>query len=145
MFERISRFITPDRSSPLWLRLMPYFTLVVAGLAAFVLAGAGWEYTNRSEFCGTACHTMPPEYISYLQSPHANVNCVECHIGRATIATQFTRKAQDVTHIIRFVGADYETPIYSKKLRPASEVCERCHNPTKFSGDSLREVVDAQA
>ena len=140
MFERISRFITPDRSSPLWLRLMPYFTLVVAGLAAFVLAGAGWEYTNRSEFCGTACHTMPPEYISYLQSPHANVNCVECHIGRATIATQFTRKAQDVTHIIRFVGADYETPIYSKKLRPASEVCERCHNPTKFSGDSLREV-----
>ncbi len=140
MFDRINRFITPSRESSIWVRLMPFATLVFAGLVVFVLAGAGWEYTNRSVFCGTACHTMPPQYISYLQSPHANVNCVECHIGRATIATQFTRKAQDVSHIIRFVGADYEVPIYSKKLRPASQVCERCHNPEKFSGNSLTEI-----
>ena len=86
MFRRINRFITPDRGSSIWIRLMPYATLAFAGLVAFILAGAGWEYTNRSEFCGTACHTMPPEYASYLESPHANVNCVECHIGRATIA-----------------------------------------------------------
>ena len=140
MLERLNRFITPERSSSLWRRLMPYATLVFAGVVAFVLAGAGWEYTNRSVFCGTACHTMPPEYQSYLASPHANVNCVECHIGRATIATQFTRKAQDVTHIVKFVGADYEVPIYAKKLRPAGEVCERCHSPEKFSDNSLATI-----
>ena len=83
---------------------------------------------------------MPPEYLTYLDSPHANVKCVECHIGRATIATQFFRKAQDISHVVQFVGADYEVPIYSKKLRPASQVCEKCHNPDKFSANSL-EVI----
>ena len=39
---------------------------------------------------------MPPEYLSYLASPHANVKCVECHIGRATLAPQFFRQAQEV-------------------------------------------------
>lgn len=140
MLKRLGDFITPDRSASIWKRLLPYMTLVFAAAVAFIVAGAGWEYTNSSEFCGTACHTMPPEYISYLRSPHANVKCVECHIGRATIATQFTRKAQDITHVIRFVGADYEVPIYSKKLRPASQVCERCHNPQKFSANSQREI-----
>ena len=141
MFRRLGKFFTPDRSSPWWVRVMPYATLAFAALVVFATAGAGWEYTNSSEFCGTACHTMPPEYISYLQSPHANVKCVECHIGRATIATQFTRKAQDISHVIRFVGADYETPIYSKKLRPASQVCERCHTPDKFSPNSLEAIT----
>lgn len=145
MLERFNRFITPERTASLGKRLMPYGVLVFAGLLTFAVAGAGWEYTNRSEFCGTACHTMPPEYLSYLASPHANVKCVECHIGRATIAEQFTRKAQDITHVIRFVGADYEVPIYSKKLRPASQVCERCHNPEKFSPNSLTTLTTFDA
>jgi nitrate/TMAO reductase-like tetraheme cytochrome c subunit len=145
MFDRIGRFFSPGQSSPWWLRIMPYAALAFAALLIFGLAGAGWEYTNSSEFCGTACHTMPPEYVSYLNSPHANVKCVECHIGRETIATQFGRKAQDISHIIRFVGADYETPIYTKKLRPASQVCEKCHNPAKFSPNSLEDVTHFSA
>lgn len=145
MLDRLDRLITPERTASWGKRLLPYIILVSAGLVAFIVAGAGWEYTNRSEFCGTACHTMPPEYLSYLVSPHANVKCVECHIGRATIAEQFTRKAQDITHVIRFIGADYEVPIYSKKLRPASQVCERCHNPEKFSPNSLTTLTTYDA
>jgi nitrate/TMAO reductase-like tetraheme cytochrome c subunit len=113
--------------------------LIAFGFLMFIAIGAGWEYTNSSAFCGTTCHTMPPEYVAYQQSPHARVNCVECHIGRGLIATQFTRKASDLSHVIKFVGADYEAPIYIKHLRPASQICERCHNPSKFSDDSLRE------
>jgi hypothetical protein len=147
MFKAIGRFFSPDRSAPLWIRIMPYATLVFAGVVVFLVAGAGWEYTNSSQFCGTTCHTMPPQYISYLHSPHSNVKCVECHIGRATIATQFTRKARDITHVIKFIGADYETPIYVKSLRPASEVCEKCHSPEKFSDNKVREFrsYDAEA
>jgi nitrate/TMAO reductase-like tetraheme cytochrome c subunit len=139
MFKRLSEFITPERSDPWWNRLAPYAILIFAGLVTFVLMGAGWEYTNSSEFCGTACHTMPPEYEAYLLSPHARVDCVECHIGRGYIATQFTRKAQDISHVVRYIGVvDYDVPIYAKHLRPASEVCELCHLPEKFSDDSLR-------
>ena len=99
--ERISHFLTPARPAPRWTRLLPYATMLALGLLVFALVGAGWEYTNSSEFCGTQCHTMPPEYASYLVSPHARVNCVECHIGRGLIATQFTRKASDISHIKR--------------------------------------------
>ncbi len=139
LIARFNRFITPDRSSPWWVRLAPYGILILAGLIMFVLAGAGWEYTNSSEFCGTACHTMPPEYAAYQRSPHAEVKCVECHIGRAYIATQFARKAQDITHVVRLIGADYEVPIYATKMRPASQICERCHNPLKVSETTLHE------
>jgi len=139
MLERLASFITPDRSAPLWVRLLPYASMVGLGILLFALTGAGWEYTNSSEFCGTTCHTMPPEYASYQISPHARVNCVECHIGRGFLATQFTRKAGDLSHVFRYVGADYEVPIYVKNLRPAAQICERCHNPEKFSDDSLRE------
>lgn len=139
MFDRINRFITPERSAPLWLRLMPYAAVVLGGLFLFGVAGAGWEYTNSSSFCGTVCHTMPPQYESHMVSAHSRVNCVDCHIGRDYIATQFARKAQDISHVIEFIGAEYDVPIYSKKLRPASQVCERCHSPDKFSDDSLRE------
>ena len=81
MLERLGRFITPERNASLWTRLAPYAILIFAGVMAFIVAGAGWEYTNSSEFCGTACHIHPPEYTSYLASPHANVKCVEypCH------------------------------------------------------------------
>lgn len=140
MPNRFVRFFWPGSDSPILRRLLPYGTLAAAALVAFLIGGAGWEYTNSSQFCGTSCHTMPPEYASYLASPHANVKCVECHIGRATIATQFFRKAQDISHVVQFVGASYEVPIYSKKLRPASQVCERCHTPTKFSPNSFETI-----
>jgi nitrate/TMAO reductase-like tetraheme cytochrome c subunit len=99
-----------------------------------------WDYTNSPEFCGTACHTMPPEYTSYLTSPHARIDCVECHIGRGFIATRVTRKAGDLRHVVLMATQRYEFPIRATDLRPARETCERCHFPEKFSDDSLREI-----
>ncbi|MDM8519694.1 NapC/NirT family cytochrome c [Anaerolineales bacterium HSG6] len=135
----INRVITPRRTRPLWIRLLPYAFLIAVGLLIFALTGATWEYTNSSQFCGTQCHTMPPEYAAYQFSPHARVNCVECHIGRAFIATQFTRKAGDLSHVISYLGAEYEVPLHIKHLRPANQICERCHNPEKFSDNSLKK------
>jgi nitrate/TMAO reductase-like tetraheme cytochrome c subunit len=99
-----------------------------------------WDYTNSPVFCGTACHTMPPEYTSYLTSPHARVDCVECHIGRDFIATRISRKAGDVRHIFATLFVTYEFPIRAHNMRPARDTCERCHFPEKFADDSLREL-----
>ncbi len=133
-------FFLPPEGSPLWVGLLPFAVLGV--LTLFVLVGSlyAWDYTNSPEFCGTACHTMPPEFTSYLTSPHARIDCVECHIGRGFVATRITRKAGDIGHIVSLVLEDYEFPIHAKSLRPARETCERCHSPEKFSDDSLREI-----
>jgi nitrate/TMAO reductase-like tetraheme cytochrome c subunit/mono/diheme cytochrome c family protein len=137
---RLKRFFFPPSEAPIRVRILPY--AVLGFLSFFVLVGGvyAWDYTNSPEFCGTACHTMPPEYNAYLTSPHARVDCVECHIGRGFIATRITRKAGDVKHIIATTFKTYEFPIRADDLRPARETCERCHFPEKFSDDTLREI-----
>ncbi len=140
ILQRLGRFFFPPEGTPTWLRVLPYALLGV--LTVLLLTGAiyGWDYTNSSEFCGTACHSMPPEYTAYLVSPHARVQCVECHIGRGFFATRFTRKAGDVKHVIDTISQNYEYPIVAADLRPARETCERCHSPEKFSDDTFKQI-----
>ena len=132
-------FFPPPGSRPI-VRFLPYIIMGVLSFSALVAGAYVWEYTNSPAFCGTTCHTMPPEYTSYLVSPHARVDCVECHIGRGFIATRITRKAGDIKHIVSLAFKQYEFPIHADALRPARDTCEQCHFPEKFSDDSLIEI-----
>lgn len=115
------------------------FALVGVGLAAILLAiPPAWEYSNSPTFCGKTCHTMPPEYSTYLVSPHARILCVDCHIGRDLILVQLFRKAGHMRLLVDTVLENYEYPIRTSEMRPARETCEMCHSPEKFSDDSLR-------
>ncbi len=136
----LHNFFFPPEGSPMWLRVLPYAVLGVLTLLLLTASAYAWDYTNSPEFCGTACHTMPPEFTSYLTSPHARIDCVECHIGRGFIATRITRKAGDARHIFATLFKTYEFPIQAEQLRPARETCERCHFPEKFSSDTLKEI-----
>lgn len=133
-------FFLPPADAPLRVRLLPFAALGALTAVAAIGGLYAWDYTNSPEFCGTVCHTMPPEFTSYLTSPHARIDCVECHIGRGFIATRVTRKASDIRHVISLAFRNYEFPIRADDLRPARETCERCHFPEKFSDDSLREI-----
>ncbi len=64
---------------------------------------------------------MPPEYTSYLVSPHARVDCVDCQIGEGFITERITRKAGDLKHITASLFKMYEYPIEIKQLRPAGK------------------------
>lgn len=140
IIDVLKKFFFPPADSSRWTRVLPFIVLGVLTGVVLIAGNKGWEYTNSSEFCGTACHTMPPEYAAYLSSPHARVNCVECHIGRTGFAAQFTRKAADLRHVFFNVTGAFEYPIRARHTRPAREICETCHSPEKFSDDSLREI-----
>ncbi|MBE7470327.1 MAG: hypothetical protein DPW09_12935 [Anaerolineae bacterium] len=120
--------------------LVAVLTVIVLFLLAVTVSATTWEYTNSPEFCGTVCHTMPPEYTAYQISPHARVDCVDCHLGRDSILLTVPRKAREVTHVINALTQAYEPPIYVKNLRPARDTCERCHNPDKFSSDTFVQI-----
>jgi len=111
----------------------------------FLGISAAWDYTNSATFCGTQCHTMPPHYESYERSPHARVQCTECHIGRTFIGVAFTRKAVDAQFVWAYLTGNYEYPIHAKGLQPARESCEKCHWPEKFSWDTARTVPEYSA
>jgi nitrate/TMAO reductase-like tetraheme cytochrome c subunit len=136
--ERLARFFFPAPDSPRWMFILPY--AVLGALTLMVVTGGvyGWEYTNSPSFCGTACHTMPPQNTAYKLSPHANVTCEECHIGRASFGNQLMRKSQGLKETYYQVFNLYEYPIRAKALRPARDTCEKCHQPETFSDDSLR-------
>jgi hypothetical protein len=143
--EWIKRFFVPKPGSSRWMYILPYLVLIIIFIVLLTGGAYGWAYTNSSPFCGTSCHTMPPEYAAYQASPHAHIACVECHIGREFIGNQIFRKAGDVRHSIAMTFTTYEYPIMTNNMRPARESCETCHTPEKFSDDSLRTVSHFQA
>ena len=119
--------------------------LLGGGLLFVLLAFVGYNaflFTESVTFCGRVCHTvMQPEYTAYLNSPHARVRCVECHVGSGAkwyVKSKFTGLYQ----VYAVIFHTYETPIPVpiKSLRPARETCEECHWPQKFYGAQLLQI-----
>ena len=98
-----------------------------------------YHITESIEFCGTLCHqVMEPEHVAYLNSPHANVACVECHVGSG--ASWYVKSKLSGLHQVYAVLTNsfprpIGTPLHD--LRPARETCEKCHWPQKFYARSL--------
>ena len=116
--------------------------IFVAGALVFLLASAigsyqTYEYTDSVQFCGTACHVpMKPEYTTYLQSPHARVACVQCHVGPGA-GWYLRSKINGVHQLFDVVRDSVPRPIGTPldNMRPARETCEQCHWPQRFIGN----------
>ena len=98
-----------------------------------------YHMTESVEFCGTLCHqVMEPEHTAYQNSPHANVPCVECHVGSG--ASWYVKsKISGLHQVYAVLTNTYPTPIETPlhDLRPARETCEKCHWPKKFYARTL--------
>jgi nitrate/TMAO reductase-like tetraheme cytochrome c subunit len=114
------------------------------GLTTFVnvvigsqLMASAVSYMDSDQFCGKTCHTvMQPEFTAYSNSSHARVSCTDCHIGQG--APWFVKaKISGTRQLFAVAFHTYSTPISSPvyALRPARDVCQRCHWPQRFTGD----------
>ena len=95
------------------------------------------DYMEQVQFCGQTCHTpMQPEYTAYLRSNHAKVACTECHVGQGAQAF-LKSKISGMRQLAGVMTGIYDRPIPSpvRELRPASQICERCHWPYRLAGD----------
>lgn len=134
--------MTIDFSRP---RDRRFLAIFVFGSVAFLLISAvgsyhTYHFTESTQFCGQACHTvMKPEMVTYHNGPHARVACVDCHIGEG--ATWFVKSKLSGAYQVYATAMDkYPRPIPTpiKNLRPAQETCERCHWPQKFVGNKVK-------
>jgi len=119
------------------LTLLNLVVLVVAGYESF-------HYMESNTFCGTLCHkVMSPEHIAYQDSPHSRVACVDCHIGSG--AGPFVKsKIAGTRQLIQIILGSYHKPIQTPlhNLRPARDICEKCHWPEKFHGSRTRNIIN---
>jgi len=121
--------------------------LIVAGIfiGGFIVLGIisiqVWEATNTSAFCANVCHDVHPEEpTAYQDSYHAEVKCVECHMGRVSTLRKIVLKASHSRHLPETLFQQYDRPIEAETLIPPNQSCERCHWPPSFHGDTIRVI-----
>ncbi|SDS43879.1 NapC/NirT family cytochrome c [Opitutus sp. GAS368] len=128
-----------DFSSPAQRRFLVLFG---AGGVGFIMLSAfgsyqTYHYSESVQFCGQVCHqAMNPEFVAYQRSAHARVDCVECHIGSG--AQWFIKAKINGTHqLIAYTLDNYNRPIATplKYIRPAQDICAKCHWPEKSHGN----------
>ncbi len=119
--------------------------LFTFGATCFIMLSAfgsyqTYHYSESVQFCGEVCHrAMHPEFAAYQRSAHAHVDCVECHIGSG--AKWFIKAKLNGTHqLIAYTLNNYHRPIATPltKIRPAQDICEKCHWPEKSRGLVVR-------
>lgn len=123
------------RSAFIFFAVSTVIILILSTLGSF----KAYHITESVEFCGKLCHkVMEPEHTAYQNSPHANLLCVECHVG-AGASWYVKSKLSGLHQIYAVLADDYDRPIQTPlhDLRPARETCERCHWPQKFYSRSL--------
>ncbi len=132
-------------SKPRHRKYLVGFTVVgVINMSFLMFIGyEGYHFTDSPYFCGMVCHqVMEPEYVAYKKSPHANVACVECHIGPG--AQWYVKaKISGMHQLAAVLTGEYSRPVPApvEHLRPARDTCEQCHWPEKFHGKKVKSFV----
>lgn len=137
--------VSIDLSRPRDRRVLACFLLgtIVFLVLTFLGSYQTYHYTESVQFCGQACHVpMKPEFVAYQNSPHARVECVECHVGSGADA-YVKSKINGVHQLIATFTGDYHRPIKTPipNLRPAQHTCEQCHWPDRNAGSIDRTYV----
>ena len=139
--EQVRFNLSIDPSDPTYLRNLWLFLGLSAGLIILVIYSGtrAYEATDSVAFCGETCHVvMEPQSVTYHNSPHARVPCVECHIGPGAsfyVRSKFDGIRQLFATALNTYSRPIETPV--ENLRPAQETCEGCHWPKQFYGNKL--------
>jgi nitrate/TMAO reductase-like tetraheme cytochrome c subunit len=99
-----------------------------------------YEYTESVTFCGEACHdVMKPEFVSFKASSHAEIRCVECHVGSGADA-YFQAKFSGMRQLYGVATGHFDRPIKTPvhNMRSATQTCQTCHWSEKYHGEKLR-------
>jgi nitrate/TMAO reductase-like tetraheme cytochrome c subunit len=121
--------------------------LFLTAVNLFIVSTAtfqGVAYMETNQFCGQVCHTvMEPEFTAHQHGPHANVHCVDCHIGPG--ADSFVKaKLNGVNQMIGVLTNSYEKPIPTPvhNFPGGEQICTKCHDPMQYIGDKVRVFTE---
>ena len=101
------------------------------------------NYMETPQFCGQSCHVMRPEFVAHQNSPHSQLECVECHVAPGA-AGWVASKAAGTRQLFEVLMNSYPRPIPSametNRLVSSAVTCENCHWSQKFGAVRLRVI-----
>jgi hypothetical protein len=119
-------------------------TIVNIGIVAVAGLGAV-HYMETDSFCGQVCHEpMRPQFTAHTVAPHAQVNCVQCHVAPGA-AGMVRAKMNGTRQLISFVTGHVPRPIPSSPARNipvAADTCMRCHDATRPMRDIVKTTYE---
>jgi hypothetical protein len=132
----------PDRR--VYIRKLAIFFAVTSAVNIIIGTQGTYRAVQHMEtvqFCGQSCHVMKPEFTAHQNSPHANVECVGCHVapgagGWVESKKAGTRQLMDV--VFHRVQYPIKSAMESNRLVPSRVTCGECHWPQKFDAVKLR-------
>src|SRR5215831_17199825 len=135
--EKKHRILQIDLSQKRDRRILALFALGAVGFLFLTALGSyeTYQYTESVDFCGKRCHVpMEPQFVAAQHTAHAQVACVECHVGPGA-AAYFKTKLNGVKQLYHTVLGDFDRPIYiTAETRPEQEICLECHSPNRYIG-----------
>ena len=128
-----------------------FFLVCLAVAFMFVAVSAfgsfqAYEHTESVSFCGETCHeVMKPEFVAFQNSPHARLQCVDCHVGEGA-RWYIKSKVNGVHQLYAVTFNTFDRPIKTPvdNMRPANDTCAHCHNAERYIGSRLK-VFDRYA
>jgi nitrate/TMAO reductase-like tetraheme cytochrome c subunit len=105
------------------------------------------QHMETGQFCGQSCHVMTPEFTAHQNSPHARVECVDCHVGPGATGWLESKMAgiRQLTDVVfNRAHRPIESAIETNRLVPSRVTCEQCHWPQKFDAVKLRVLFHFQ-
>ncbi len=141
--DEIGRYPVIDLNDPR--RRRNFITFLLLAFVFLFMSAFGsyraYEHSESVQFCGQTCHTvMKPEMTAFRVAPHANVRCVDCHVGPG--AEGYVRaKFSGVRQLYHVTLGDYSRPVTTPvhNMPAAVGTCAHCHRPEQFHGDVLKE------
>ncbi len=136
-------FPKPDWANARFRQLV---SLIGLATAANVVIGGHLTYSAVEEmdtvsFCGQTCHIMQPEFTAFQHAPHANLACVDCHIGEG-VESYVAAKVNGAKQLIEVLTNTFPTPVPTPvhNLAQGSLTCEKCHSDQDL-GTKRREWI----
>jgi len=139
--EALPRWPAIDLNEP---RVRRFALLIVIAtvINIVLIAAAGHgavEYMDSPAFCGGICHTpMQPQFVQWQQAPHAQIACVDCHVGSEP-GGFLKAKTAGTRRLFHMITGAYPRPILAgpSALPAPAFTCEACHSRSSFTGDKL--------
>ena len=129
-----------QRTTAILVFVLTMANIVIVSLGAY----RGVEYMDSVPFCGQACHgPMQPEFVAHGVGAHAQVKCVDCHVGSG--ASSFAKaKLAGTRRVLGVILNNYPRPIVAApdQLVSARDTCETCHSRVRAHGDKVRRIVE---